>query len=547
LEVFDRPETFDPLVDPIVRIEAGRLRERLRDYYETQGQHDPIRIELPKGSYAPLIELRQAAKIEPGSIQPDASQPDQKPDVAQAPIAPTETQPAPEHHWLNHHMRWQTAAMAAALFLVVGAAVAWLARDHQPSAPEATAGAQEVEAFNGPAIAVLPFINLSGDPKQEYFSDGLTELSRGRDLRVLARNATFQYKGQAIDVMKLGRELKARYVLEGSVRRSGDRLRVTAQLIDTETGVHVWAERYDREMADVFLVQDEIVSRIVGNIAGNRGVIEFAEGKSATRKGLNEIQAYDLILRAQDVMRPEWNRETFRTAQESLRHAIALDPLNARAHRELAYLAALGWVYRFDETPVPPQEIAAQATKAVQLDPDDARARVVLASIYFWTKQLDLFEREAQLAIALAPYDGEILASLGCMFARSGQWKRGVELAEKANALNDDAAFGWYQSTMVSYSYVNGDYERALALRRQHPDQKAIHAYMDYIVIYGQLGRKQDALEYWRKLQEVDQDRSAETFLKWYHLWNMRDEDIAKFMDGVMKSGVLEADAKPRQ
>ena len=126
--------------------------------------------------------------------------------------------------------------------------------------------------------------------------------------------------------MKLGRELKVRYVLEGSVRRSGDRLRVTAQLIDTETGVHVWADRYDREMADVFLVQDEIVSQIVGKIAGNFGVIEIAEGKSATRKSPDEIQAYDLVLRAQDVMRPEWSRETFRTAKEMLRQAIALDP-----------------------------------------------------------------------------------------------------------------------------------------------------------------------------------------------------------------------------
>ena len=138
----------------------------------------------------------------------------------------------------------------------------------------------------GPAIAVLPFVNLSGDPKQEYFSDGLTEdilteLSRAHDLRVLARNTTFQYKGKAVDAMKLGRELKVRYVLEGSIQRTDDRLRVSAQLIDTETGAHIWADRYDREMADVFLVQDEIVSQIVAKIAGGYGVIENTEAKSA--------------------------------------------------------------------------------------------------------------------------------------------------------------------------------------------------------------------------------------------------------------------------
>ena len=140
-------------------------------------------------------------------------------------------------------------------------------------------------APNGPAIAVLPFVNLSGDPQQEYFSDGLTEdlmtaLSRASsDLRVLARNTTFQYKGKAVDVPKLGRELGVRYVLEGSVRRADDGLRITAQLIDTQTGAHIWADRFDRKMADIFLVQDEIVSQIVAKIAGGYGVIEITEGK----------------------------------------------------------------------------------------------------------------------------------------------------------------------------------------------------------------------------------------------------------------------------
>ena len=128
----------------------------------------------------------------------------------------------------------------------------------------------------GPGVAVLPFVNLSGDANQEYFSDGLTEdilteLARTRDLRVLARNTTFQYKGKAVDVSKLGHELGVRYVLEGSVRRAGDDLRVTAQLIDAETGAHIWADKFDRKMADIFLVQDEIVGQIVAKIAGGFG------------------------------------------------------------------------------------------------------------------------------------------------------------------------------------------------------------------------------------------------------------------------------------
>ena len=511
LEVFERPESFDPVTDPLVRIEAARLREKLREYYGTDGQDDVIHIDLPKGTYAPLIEFQEGGQ--------------------QVKIVS------------KRRLPWQIILPALALILALGAFGTWLTRDRWMPA----------RAPEGPAIAVLPFVNLSGDPQQEYFSDGLTEdlmteLSRAsRDLRVLARNTTFQYKGKAVDIPKLGRELGARYVLEGSVRRTDDRLRVMAQLIETQTGAHVWADRFDREMADVFLVQDEIVSQIVAKIAGNFGVIDINEARSATRKNPGEIQAYDLVLRAQDVMRPEWSHETFSAAKELLRQAIALDPLNARARRELAYLAVIGWVFRWDKTPEPPQEITAQAAKAVQLDPADARAHMVAASAYFFNKQLDLFEREAQQAMELAPYDAEILATLACMIADTGQWQRGVTLAEKANALNADAAIGWYHHTLYYDYYLKGDYERALEFRRLHPDQKAIHAYIEYIPVYGQLGRTQEALENWRKLLADVPGASAETFENWYRMWNFRDEDIAKLMDGVYKSGVLGVKAKPGQ
>jgi tetratricopeptide (TPR) repeat protein len=210
-------------------------------------------------------------------------------------------------------------------------------------------------------------------------------------------------------------------------------------------------------------------------------------------------------------------------------------------------LAELGWVFRFDETPVAPQEITAQAAKAVQLDPADARARMVLACAYFWTKQLDLFEHEAKQAIALAPYDAEILATLGSLMAQMGQWQRGVALVNEANALNADAAIGWYHVTLYLYYYLKGDYQRSLEFRRLHPDQQAIYSYIEYIPVYGQLGRKQEALENWRKLLKEEPGWTAESFKNYYRLWNMRDEDAAKLMDGVYKSGVLAAEAKSGQ
>jgi adenylate cyclase len=552
-EVFDRPETFDANVDPIVRMEAARLRDRLREYYETDGQNDPIRIDLPKGGYTPHIEFREAEALEPTPDRSDAAPQNERQAPIGEPAALMDEQPPSVRPRSIRHVRWRTAVPALALILGLGVASTWLTRDlWMPTVPEGAVEELARDVPKGPAIAVLPFDNLSGDPKQDYFSDGLTEdimteLSRARDLRVLARKTTFQYKGKAVDVSKLGRELGVRYVLEGSIQRTDDRLRVTAQLIDTETGTHAWADRFDREMADVFLVQDEIVSEIVAKIAGGYGVIESSEAESAARKSVQEIQAYDLVLRARDLMRFDWRRANFRLAKESLRQAIALDPLNARALCEAAWLAVLGRAFRFDETPVPPQEIIAQANKAVQLDPADARARMVAASAYFFNKQLNLFEDEAQEAMTLAPYDAEILAPIGSMIASSGQWQRGVALLKKANALNADATAGWYESTLSNYYYLNGDYERALELTMQNPDQKTFYTYIDYLTAYGQLGRKQEALENWRKLLAEDRSWSAESFENWYRVWNFRDEDIAKFMDGVYKSGVLGVEAKPSQ
>jgi TolB-like protein len=552
LEVFDRPETFDPIVHPLVRIEAARLRDRLREYYETGGQNDPIRIDLPKGSYTPNIEFRQAATsdtLPEGRDGPHAVTQDQSPNLVKTLAAAEDKVASPARS--ERRVRWQTIVPALVLISMLGVASAWLTRDlWMPTVPEGAAENPVIGAPRGPAIAVLPFSNLSGDPKQDYFSDGLTEdilteLSRARDLRVLARNTSFRFKGQAVDVGELGHKLGVGYVLEGSVQRTDDRLRVTAQLIDTETGTHIWADRYDREMADVFLVQDEIVSKIVAKIASGYGVIENNEAKSAARKSPEQIQAYDLVLRARDVMGLAWNGENFRSAKEFLRKAIALDPGNARAIREAAWIATIGRAFRLDETP--PEEIIAQANKAVRLDPGDARARMVAASAYFYNGQLDLFEQEAQAAMALDPYDAEIPAIFGYMVAISGQWQRGVALAQKANALNPDVAAGWYHTTLSLDSYLHGDYQRALELTRQDPARGSAYLYVRYISIYGELGGKQEALENWRKLLAEQPDWSAKTFETWWRTRNMRDEDIAKLMDGVHKSGVLGVEALPGQ
>ena len=315
--------------------------------------------------------------------------------------------PLPWYHRLLSHskVRLRRPEFAALIFLLIlavaGGASYYL---RQPAVLWSTLLSDSTKSA---AIAVLPFRNLGGD---DAFSDGLTEdimtgIARSnRDLPVLARATAFKYKGKDIDVRDLGRELGVRYVLEGSVKRSGDDVRVNANLADAQTGISIWSEQFDRKMTDIdFLVQDKIVGRIVAKIAGGYGVIEATEVKSARRKSPEQVSAYDLFQRAHAVLQWDWTPENFGTARAALKEAIAKDPSDPKARREWAWFSVLGWVFGVDYPPVPQKEIVAQAIKAVQLDPADAGAHKVAAFAYFFTKQLDLFEYEARAGAGACP------------------------------------------------------------------------------------------------------------------------------------------------
>ena len=463
-------------------------------------------------------------------------------------------------HSKNYLRRPEVAALVLLLILALAGGTSYYLRQ-----PVALWSTLLNKATKSPVIAVLPFRNLGGD---DAFSDGLTEdittgIARSnRDLPVLARASAFKYKGKPVDVREVGADYGVRYVLEGSVARSGDDVRVNVNLADTQTGSSIWSQQIDRKMTDIdFLVQDKIVGRIVAKIAGGYGEIEAAEVRSARRKSPEQLAAYDLFQRAHALMRSAWTPENLEAARAALTDAIAKDPSDPKARREWAWYSLMGWVFGDDDPPQPQKKILGEAIKAVQLDPADARSRLTAAFAYFFTKQLDLFDHEARQAMALAPYDAEVKAMLGALIANMGQWQRGVALVEDAHALNSDAVEGWYHSTMYLNHYFNGDYESAFQLIRQSPDfQDAVkYAYMDYIAICGQLGALErpelrcsddtkaaapSAHTAWQKVLKDDPGASAQTFEDWYRLWNFRDQDIAKLMDGVDKSGVLGSEAK---
>jgi adenylate cyclase len=393
---------------------------------------------------------------------------------------------------------------------------------------------------SGPAIAVLPFTNLDRDSSQEYFSDGLTEeiitgLARVRDLHVLARNTTFQYKGQAVDVPAVGRKLGVQYMLEGSVRKSADRIRITAQLIDTANGSHLWAERYDRQLQDIFAVQDDITNRIVGAITGNGGLLRESARSKVAAKAPGNLDAYELVLRA--TAEKQYTQKWYEETTAMLERAIQLDPNYARAHQEYAWLKLNGWIFRFEKSTLPSQQIKQNAIKAVDLDSNDALAHRTAAYGYFFDHQLDLFYREAQLALELAPFDASIFAELGMAILFTGQWERGISLVSKAYQLNPASADGWYSTALHYDFYRKGQYAQALEAAIGHNTQALCETQWKYVAAYGQLQQPDKAKQHWDNCVATVHGFSADWVAQQMRIWNFQESFIQKYMEGIQKAG----------
>ena len=272
-----------------------------------------------------------------------------------------------------------------------------------------------------PSISVLPFQNMSGDPSEDYFADGVVEeittaLSRIRWLFVIARNSSFTYKGRMVDVKQVGRELGVRYALEDSVRKEANRVRVTAQLIDAVTGHHVWAERYDRELAGIFALQDEITERVVAAVEPQ---LYAAEGIRAKRKQPESLDAWECVMRALSCVNSR-SQNDYAMARELLERAIELDPAYAQAHALFAYVMGLEVLYGWKSEEIALARALEAAQKAVVLDSDDAWAHLALGFVYGITRRAGEAVVEHEKALALNPnfalahtYQGSALAYLG--------------------------------------------------------------------------------------------------------------------------------------
>ena len=289
-----------------------------------------------------------------------------------------------------------------------------------------------------PSIIVLPFANMSCAPEQEFFADGLTEdiltdLSRFRDLFVISRNTSFKYKGQAVDVKKVARELGVQYVVEGSVRKAGNRVRVTVQLIDAESDHHVWAERYDRDLEDIFAIQDEVTSSIVATLPGR---LAAAARDRAERKPPANMAAYECVLEAK-VLHHRSNRDENARALGLIRRAVELDPKYAHAHAWTACILGQQWGYGWCEDRAATQdEIERELEIARALDENDSDVHRILAAVGVLRNDLEKAVYHQQRALALNPNDDLIVVQQGEVLTWLGQAEEGIEWIRKAMRLN---------------------------------------------------------------------------------------------------------------
>jgi len=319
------------------------------------------------------------------------------------------------------------------------------------------------------AIAVLPFVNMSGEMEQEYFSDGISEdiitaLSKLRWFYVIARNSSFVYKGKSVHLKQIGDELGVGYVVEGSVRKEGDRVRITAQLNDVATGSHIWAERYDRSLADVFAVQDEITQSIVAAIEPQ---LYAAENFRAQRKAPDSMDAWDLVMRA---LSHYWRvtRQDNVVAQALLEKAIKIDPTYGQALGVLAashtFGAHMGWETMAKAVPIAERA----ALSAIHADSEDPWAHLALACVYLFNRRFDDSLAEFEVALRLNPNFSLARGYYGVALAYCGRWEEGDRNARHALRLSPRDPFAAIYCGVASYcQFVGRNYEEALRFARQ--------------------------------------------------------------------------------
>ena len=435
--------------------------------------------------------------------------------------------------------KWLLAA-AAALLVGAGALGVWKYAylDGTLPAQLAAGPAPALPLPEKPSIAVLPFVNMSGDKEQEYFSDGMTEdlitgLSKRSGLFVIARNSVFLYKGRPVKPEQVSRELGVRYVLEGSVRKAGNRVRITAQLIDASTGYHLWAENYDGELKDVFALQDGITRQIVTALALK---LTAEEPSRSGRQETNSIEAYDYFLRGVALFY-EYRKESNAMARQLFERAITLDPNYARAHVWLSWGYYIDWEFQWTEGPGALDRSHEAARKAVALDDSLSEAHTVLGWSSLWKKQHDVAIAELERAVSLDANSAWAYAFLAEVLNFSGRPDEAIGFVKKAMRLDPNYP-PWLVFHLADSYFLLRRYDEAVAALqdalRRNPDFSP--ARRSLAIIYAELGREKEARAEVAEILRISPEASLE---RWRERLPYKNQaDLERYIAGLQKAGL---------
>jgi len=355
------------------------------------------------------------------------------------------------------------------------------------AAPASDTAAGAAPSPSRPSIAVLPFTNMSGDPDQQYLSDGITEdiiteLSRYKELFVIARNSSFQFRDKSVDMKRVGRDLGVEYLVEGSLRKAGGRIRITAQLIEASSGTHLWADRYDRDLEDIFDIQDEVTQTIAATLVGQLG---RTKAERTRRKPTGLWVAYDYFLRGTD----HANRWDAHAAIPLLRRAIELDPAFTQAYTELALVSLQQRYLDGDEEAL--DMALAYAQKGLEIDENDGGCHAAMGLVRTVLRQFDLAEAHAMKAVALNPNSVHFAALNAYRLSRCGKAKEALAILDMT-ARHDPLRPMWYDQYRGWFLFEDRRYDEAIeALRRLSPLQYWDHVHLAAAHAY--LGREVEA------------------------------------------------------
>ena len=392
---------------------------------------------------------------------------------------------------------WRSLSIGIAAFLLLGfGLLGWrLMSDDSGTSVKIEQESTNLPLPDKPSIAVLPFTNMGGDPEQEYFSDGMTEdlitdLSKISGLLVIARNSTFTYKGKTVNITEVGRELGVHYVLEGSVRRAGDRVRITAQLIDASTSLHVWADRYDRQWTDIFSVQDDITQKVVFAL---KVTLTPEEQERFQRAPTDNLEAYDLFLQG-EVYANRFQQEENTQARQLFERAIELDPNYAAAHARLGMSYVQAWQAQWLPGSQPLERARTIALRAVDLDDSLALPHLVLGQVSLWQGRFEEAIAETERAIALDPNNAEAHAALGNILNFADRADEAFAPLEKAIRLNPNYPYYYLNYMGQAYCFTSQN-EKAIVMQKKalarNPQFAFAHFCMAACSMH--LGREQEA------------------------------------------------------